>query len=325
LPLKALQIQAFGEIDGLHVVELPEPVATADTALVRVEAAGINPSDVKNVRGAMKQTTLPRVPGRDYAGVVERGPSDWVGVKVWGSGGDVGFSRDGTHAQKLAVPVASLRRMPSKLSFEQAASVGVCFVTAFCAVAEAAGLKSGETLVVIGAGGGVGGAAAQIGKRFGAHVIGIERREPSADAPIRAVADAIVVDAKDPVAAVRQATGGKGGDVVLDTVGGVLFRSALGMLALRGRLVEISSSGSREVAFDLVDFYHNESRLFGVDSLKRDLVASSAILASLTEGFESGAYVPSPVAATFALGEAVAAYRRVGEGTPGRVVFRPQA
>jgi NADPH:quinone reductase len=322
--VKAIQIQAFGDIDGLRVVELPEPMATPDTAVVRVEAAGINPSDLKNVSGAMKQTKLPRVPGRDYAGVVERGPSEWLGVKVWGSGGDVGFTRDGTHAEKLAVPVASLRPMPPNLSFEQAASVGVCFVTAFCAVVEAAGLKSGETLVVIGAGGAVGSAAAQIGKRLGAHVIGLERREPTPDAPIRAVADAILVDAKDPVAAVRQAAGGKGGDVVLDTVGGAIFRSALGMLALRGRLVEISSTGSREVGFDLVDFYHNESRLFGVDSLKRDLVASSAILGALTEAFESGDYVPLPIAASFGLAEAVAAYRRVGEGAPGRVVFRPQ-
>jgi NADPH:quinone reductase len=62
---------------------------------VRVIAASINPSDVKNVLGAMNQTTSPRIPGRDYAGVVEVGPVEWIGADVWGTGGDVGFTRDG--------------------------------------------------------------------------------------------------------------------------------------------------------------------------------------------------------------------------------------
>jgi len=157
--VKAIQIKAFGDVGGLDVVELPDPVAAPDLAVVRVEAAAVNPSDVKNVQGAMRQTTLPRVPGRDYAGVVERGPAEWVGAKVWGTGGDVGFTRDGTHAQKVTVPVASLRRMPSRLSFDEAASVGVCYVTAWCGVVVAASLQPGETLAVIGAGGGVGGSA----------------------------------------------------------------------------------------------------------------------------------------------------------------------
>jgi len=89
--------------------------------LVRVIAASINPSDVKNVAGAMKQTTLPRIPGRDYAGVVQAGPAEWIGAEVWGTGGDVGFTRDGTHAEMIAVPVASLRRNPETIGFDQAA------------------------------------------------------------------------------------------------------------------------------------------------------------------------------------------------------------
>jgi NADPH:quinone reductase-like Zn-dependent oxidoreductase len=76
-------------------------------ALVRTMAASINPSDVKNVAGAMKQTTLPRTPGRDFAGVVEAGPAEWIGASVWGTGGDTGFTRDGTHAEMIAVPVTS--------------------------------------------------------------------------------------------------------------------------------------------------------------------------------------------------------------------------
>jgi NADPH:quinone reductase len=322
--LRALQIQAFGDLDALKVVDLPEPVVAADTAVVRVEAAAVNPSDVKNVKGAMRQTTLPRVPGRDYAGVVEAGPAEWLGANVWGTGGDVGFTRDGTHAQKVSVPVASLRRMPSRLSFDQAASVGVCFLAGWGGVVEAAALKPGETLAVIGAAGGVGAAAAQIAKRLGARVIGIVRREPPADVPIRAVAARLIVNPPDVGVAVRQATDGRGADVVFDTVGGPLFRQALAALAWRGRLIEISSTGTREVTFDLVDFYHNESRLFGVDTLKRDLVASAAVLGALTEGFEAGDYWPSPVVASFGLGDAMRAYRHVAEGKDGRVMLHPQ-
>ncbi len=322
--MKAVQITAFGDVSGLKVVDVPEPQATPDTAVVRVEAASINPSDVKNVQGAMRQTTLPRVPGRDYAGVVESGPAEWVGVPVWGTGGDAGFTRDGTHAQKLAVPVASLRRKPARLSFDEAASIGVNYLAAYVGVVESAGLRRGETLAVVGAGGGVGGAAAQIAKRLGARVIGLDNREPHPDAPIRAIAEALLIGAPDAGSAIRGATGGRGADVVFDTVGGVLFRPALAGLAHRGRLVEISSTGAREVTFDLVDFYHNESRLFGVDTLKRDLVASAQVLGALAEGFDAGDYRAAPIAESFALADAAAAYRRVAEGAKGRIVLHPQ-
>lgn len=321
--MQAIQIRAFGDVSKLTVVEVPEPVATPDTAVVRVEAASINPSDVKNVQGAMKQTTLPRIPGRDYAGVVQAGPSEWIGAEVWGTGGDVGFTRDGTHARYLAVPVASLRRKPSRLSFEEAASVGVNYMAAWCGVVEAAALQAGEIVAIVGAGGGVGGATAQIAKRLGAHVIGVDKREPLPDAPIRPIAEALIIDAPDLAAEIRKATGGHGADVVFDAVGGVMFRPALSALALRGRLIEISSTGGREVSFDLVDFYHNESRLFGVDTLKRDLVASAAILEALTPGFEAGDYRAAPIAATYPLAEAGAAYKRVAEGSPGRIVLQP--
>ena len=96
--MRAVRITAFGEPETLELANLPDPVPEASMALVRIEAASINPSDVKNVAGAMHQTTLPRIPGRDYAGVVERGPAEWIGAAVWGTGGDVGFTRDGTHA-----------------------------------------------------------------------------------------------------------------------------------------------------------------------------------------------------------------------------------
>jgi NADPH2:quinone reductase len=114
--MRAIVFKAFGDPSVLELTEAPDPAADEKTAVVRVRAASINPSDVKNVAGAMKQTILPRIPGRDYAGVVENGPTDWIGAEVWGTGGDVGFTRDGTNAELIAVPIASLRRKPEALT-----------------------------------------------------------------------------------------------------------------------------------------------------------------------------------------------------------------
>jgi NADPH:quinone reductase len=191
-------------------------------------------------------------------------------------------------------------------------------MAAWCGI-EAAGLTSWE--IVLGAGGGVGSAGGP--DRLGARVIGADRRAPADNAPIRAIAERLIVGAEDLPAEVRAATGGKGAVVAFDLVGGVMFRSALKCLAWRGRLVEIAATGQREVSFDLADFYHNESRLFGVDTLKRDLT-SAQVLDALTPGFVAGDYRAAPIAATCGLGEAHEAYRMVAAGATGRIVLRPQ-
>jgi NADPH2:quinone reductase len=194
--MQVIEFKEFGSPSQLRLVERPLPQANANTAVVRIEAASVNPSDVKNVAGRMSQTTLPRVPGRDYSGVVVDGPKEWINQEVWGTGGDVGFSRDGSHAEYIQVPVASLIRKPETLSYEQAACVGVTFVTAWCAL-NYAKLAKGETFAVFGANGGVGGAAIQIAKYLGAHVIGIHRGEPGGSAPAAKLAD-ILIDSRDP-------------------------------------------------------------------------------------------------------------------------------
>jgi NADPH:quinone reductase-like Zn-dependent oxidoreductase len=89
-------------------------------------------------------------------------------------------------------------------------------------------------------------------------------------------------------------------------------------------LIEITATGQREVSFDLADFYHNESRLFGVDTLKRDLTASAQVLGALTPGFVSGDYRAAPISETYKLSDARAAYRKVAAGAAGRIVLRPQ-
>ena len=320
--MRAIRFKSFGDPSVLELAEVAAPAIAETMALVRVMAASVNPSDVKNVAGAMKQTTLPRIPGRDFAGVVEAGAPEWIGAQVWGTG-NTGFTRDGSHAEMIAVPAASLRRKPDNLSFDQAASVGVNYMAAWCGV-EAAGLRGGETVLLIGAGGGVGGAAAQIARRLGARVIGADRHAPHPDAPIHGIAEKLILGTEDLPAEVRMATGGNGADVVFDLVGGVMFRSAVNSLALRGRLVEIAATGQREVSFDLADFYHNESRLYGVDTLKRDLTASAEVLEVLMPGFVAEDYRAAPISQICGLGQAQEAYRAVAAGSTGRVVLRPQ-
>ncbi|WP_213770024.1 zinc-binding alcohol dehydrogenase family protein [Bradyrhizobium sp. dw_78] len=322
--MKATIFSRFGAPDVLTVVDIPAPVPGQNEARIRVEAASINPSDVKNVAGAMSQTTLPRIPGRDFAGVVDAGPEAWIGAEVWGSG-DAGFTRDGSHAQYIIVPVASLRRKPRALSFDQAASVGVNYLAARRGLVDAAALRHGETLVIIGAGGGVGSAVAQIARRMGAgKIVGVDRSAPEPASAVARTTDAFIAGASDVAAAVRDALGGRGADVVFDAVGGVMFRTALACLAPRGRLIEISATGQREVTFNLADFYHNEDRIIGVDTLKLDLIAAGDILEELRPGFEDGDYQPASIARTFPLTEVAVAYQAVADGQAGRVVLRPQ-
>jgi NADPH2:quinone reductase len=321
--MKAVRFARHGKPDVLTVEDVPTPSPGEGEALVRIAAASINPSDVKNVQGTMEQTTLPRTPGRDFAGVVEAGPAGWIGAEVWGTGGDTGFTRDGSHAEYILVPAASLRRKPSVLDFDQAASVGVNFITAWKGLVEGAGLQAGETVLIIAASGGVGNAGVQIAKRIGARIVGVDRRAPRPGAAISEAGLSLLADGAAVPAAVRAATGGRGADVVLDCVGGTMFRHALDCLAPRGRLVEMSATGAREVTFNIADFYHNESRLIGIDTLKWDLTASADVLEALRPGFEAGDYRPAMIARRFALGDAVTAYQAVADGQQGRVVLRP--
>ena len=102
-----------------------------------------------------------------------------------------------------------------------------------------------------------------------------------------------------------------------------MFEVGIGLLAHHGRQVEITSPTERRVSFDLVDFYHNESQLFGVDTLKRDLTSAAKILEKLRDGFEEGSYQPPVIGRTMPLSESRQAYELVGRGESGRVVLKP--
>jgi NADPH:quinone reductase-like Zn-dependent oxidoreductase len=317
--MKALQFKSFGSPEVLEYIDLSMPECDRDSAIVQVSSASVNPSDVKNVSGHFDHTTTPRIPGRDFSGMVVDGPADWIGAEVWGTGGDIGFTRDGTHAEFIKIPVAALARKPATLSHEEASAIGVNFVVAWLGTVDYAKLAEGETIAVIGAGGGVGGAVTQIAKARGCRVIGVDRKAPAAGSPASLLIDEYVPFDEHTTARVRELTGGV--DVVYDAVGGVAFETALSLARRRGRVVEISATGKRRVDFDIIDFYHNETQLFGTDSAKLGVAESAPIMAALVEGFESGKLKPPVIAQRFDLQHGQDAYRAVAAGTPGRVVI----
>jgi NADPH2:quinone reductase len=323
--MRAMRFDRFGGPEVLQIAELPDPVETSQQAVVGVEAASVNPSDVKNIAGAMEGTVLPRVPGRDFAGVVVGGPPEWEGAAVWGTGGDVGFTRDGSHAELMAVPLDALVRKPQGLSFDEASVVGVNFVVGWLGAIEVAHLARGETIAVFGVSGGVGGAVAQIAHFVGARVIGIDRRKPMDDAPAGSIIEAFIPldPSTDASVAVKDVTGGKGVEVVYDTVGGVTTSAALASLAHRGRLVVINAVGNRRAEIDLVNLYHNEIQILGADSRKLDAVESARLLKLINPHFESGVFRPLPITRNYSLEDGVAAYQAVANHTVGRVVIHP--
>src|SRR6266481_2864580 len=129
--MRALKFYQTGSLDDLHVEEVSVPIPAAGEVLVEVKAAAINPSDVKNVQGKMHETTVPRVPGRDFSGVIVGGDGAAIGQPVFGSGGNLGFGGDGSHAEFVVVPANAAIPLPGNLSFEQAAGIGVAYITAW--------------------------------------------------------------------------------------------------------------------------------------------------------------------------------------------------
>jgi NADPH:quinone reductase len=305
--MQRLRFDRFG-VDALRLEEASRPQITARQALVRVKAAGLNPSDLTNVKGGFSQTKLPGTPGRDYAGLVEEGPKEWMGAEVWGSGAELGFTADGTHADYVVVPAASLSRKPANLSFAAAAAAGVPFMAAYVALVETAGLLENETALIIGAAGSVGRAACQLAQLRKARAIGVDRDAGEIHGM------EVIASSADIPATVRDRTGGRGVDVCLDAVGGPMFRAALASLAVGGRLAVITAAKSDpNVTFDMRDFYHRELRLMGVDTLKKSAVESGGIQRELAPLFESGALtVDAPEEVP--LDDAVDAYRKLEAG-----------
>jgi NADPH2:quinone reductase len=239
--MQTIQIESHGGLEVLRATTLPDPHPGADEALVRIKASAVNGLDgIVRISHFPIAKEPPLILGEEATGIVEQnGPGFKGGEGVIVYGGGLGVFRDGTWAEMVAVLASSLRRLPDGISFEEGAALTNVGVTAYGAL-RTAELKAGETLVVLGATGGVGSAGVQIGKAIGSRVIAIVSTSVKAERLQALGTDHVLALSDGPLAEqVQDLTEKKGAHVVLDTVGGDLTGQALSSLASFGRLVHL--------------------------------------------------------------------------------------
>jgi NADPH2:quinone reductase len=236
--MKAVLCRQLGGPEVLELADIDEPTPRPGEVIVRVKVAGLNFFDTLMLAGKYQfKPQLPFSPGAECAGVIE---AIGEGVTGWAVGERVASFGGNCCREKVAVPAIKLLRIPEGVSDEQAAGLVVTYGTSLHALKDRARLKPGELLAVLGAAGGVGLAAVEIGKAMGARVIACASstdklalaRAHGADMLL----DYAVEDLKD---GLRRLTGGKGVDVVYDPVGGELSEKALRSIAWQGRFLVI--------------------------------------------------------------------------------------
>ena len=254
------------------------------------------------------------------------GPADWIGREVFGSSGDLGIRRDGTHATHLVVEADAVVEKPKGISWEEAAGIGVPFVTAMEGLRRAGIPKAGETVLVMGVNGKVGQAATQIASWHGARVIGVVRKAEPYEGHANSNVEVIDASTTDVASRVRELTNGKGADIVFNTVGDPYFQAAHKSLGLRGRQILIAAI-ERIVQFNILEFYRGQHTYVGIDTLGLSSNATGAVLRELAPGFASGHLKPFPIKpnAIYSLEQAKAAFMAVAGSSRDRVVLRPIA
>src|SRR5438270_1125756 len=296
----------------------------ANEVLIEVKAAAVNPSDVKAATGLMPYAIFPRTPGRDYAGIIIDGPLEMLGREVFGSSGDLGIRRDGTHATHLAVEADAVIDKPADISWEEAAGIGVPFVTAMEGFRRAGLPTKDETVLVMGVNGKVGQAAAQIASWRGARVIGVVRKAEPYEGHANSAVEVIDASVVEVAARTRELTGGNGADIVFNTVGDPYFQAANQSLALRGRQILIAAI-KPIVPFNILEFYRGQHTYVGIDTLALSSSATGAVLRELAPGFANGRLRPFPIreAAIYPMEHAKRGWVAVAGSSRDRVILRP--
>jgi len=251
--MKAVVVENYTSIDGISIKEMDMPGVSAGEVRVRIGAAAIGFVDGLKVQGLYQtKDPLPFVPGTEFAGVVDAVADD---VSAFRPGMPViGMTRSGGLAEYISVSAAALKNLPAEVSFETGASFQANYLTGLYALSERAYLREGETLLVLGAAGGVGIAAVQLGKLLGANVIAAASTQDKRDFAVRFGADETIdytrADWRDTLKAL---TGGHGPDVIFDPVGGEVSLQAFRSIAWRGRhlVVGFASGNIPALAFNL--------------------------------------------------------------------------
>ena len=319
--MKALQFSRTGDLAALEVVELPTPVPAEGEVLVQIKAAGLNPSDVKNVLGRFPYTTVPRVPGRDFAGVVVEGPEELVGQEVWGTGNQIGFSRNGSHAGYITLSAKGVAIKPKSLSFVQAASLGVPYTTAWDAL-ERSQVDGNARLLVIGANGAVGSAAIALAKVRGAQVLAAVRRPEQVEALQAQGCQAILLGKAGELAAQVNAVFAGGADVIFDTTG-FWLPASVQALAPFGRIAIIAAPVDGHVQLPALALYRKGGSVVGINSLLYGVEACARMLEQFGKLFDDGT-LPLPTGLIESpIEDGLARYAEVNQGGADKVILLP--
>jgi len=237
--MRALICNELGSTDQLVIEECPDPVAGPGEVLVKLHAAGINFPDILVIKGLYQvKIEPPFIPGNEAAGIVAAVGN---GVRHYQVGDRVMIMPEGAaFAELCAVPVERVIPMPESLDFEQAAGFTITYATSYHALKQSANIKAGDTVLILGAAGGVGITAVEIAKAMGARVIAAASSDEKLEFARAAGADETINYSTDSLRDQCKAlTDGKGVDVVYDPVGGELAQQALRAMAWHGRYLVI--------------------------------------------------------------------------------------
>jgi NADPH2:quinone reductase len=305
-------------VDALQWKELPTPQPKAGEVLVRIKAASLNFPDILIVQNKYQmKPPLPFVPGSEYAGVVEAvgdGVKNLqVGQHVACLSGTGGF---GTHT---LAPAALCMPLPAGFPFVDAAAFIMIYATSYHALVDRAQLKAGETVLVLGAAGGVGTSAIQIAKAMGARVVAAASSPEKCELCKAIGADATIDYSQHPAPnalreAIKAATDGKGPDVVYDPVGGDFAEPAFRSIAWRGRYLVVGFASGPIPSLPLNLALLKGASIVGVfwgDFAKREPKANAAMMAELAQWYSQGRIKPV-IDRTMPMAELKAAYARMG-------------
>jgi NADPH2:quinone reductase len=319
--MRAAQVVTPTGPADVEVRDVPEPVPGPDEVLVDVHRVGISFPDLLLSKGEYQvRPEPPFTLGVDLAGTVVSGPDGFApGDRV------AGVLPYGGAAERVVVPAVSTFHLPDAVSYDAGAAIPMNYLTAHFALVERAGLRSGETVLVHGAAGGVGTATIQVAKGLGARTIGVVSTEEKAEVARRAGADEVVLldGFRESVAA---ATDGRGVDVVLDVVGGDVFTDSLRSLAPQGRLLVVGFASGQGIPQVKVNrLLLNNVDVRGVGWGAYAMVRPGYMgeqWAALLPMLESGVIDP-PIGATYALDELGTALADLeGRRVLGKVVVR---
>ncbi len=322
--MKAIQVKQVGGPEAMEVVELPVPEPKANEAVVKLAASGVNFIDVYLREGRYK-APLPFVPGQEGAGVVSAIGADVKSVKV---GDRVAWCMQmGSYAEYASVPADRLVPIPQGVSDQQAAAAMLQGMTAHYLSYSTYPLKNGETALVHAAAGGVGLLLVQMAHHIGARVIGTVSTEEKAKLARGAGADEVILYTQvDFEAETKRLTGGKGVDVVYDSVGKTTFEKGLNILRPRGMMVLFGGSSGAVPPFDLIalsqkgSLYVTRPTLVNYTATREELVArSSAVFGMIAAGT-----LKLRIEYTYPLAEAQRAHRELeGRKTTGKLLLIP--